>query len=328
MAQIVKRIFAIRSEDFRHDDVKGWVIDVFDDLFGLELFLETATEVYLGEGWCRADMIVEEAVVIEVRTSLEDELDDTRHQLEEYFGARDDLNVGVATDGIHWRFFVRSGDGVPEYHRFVVQRDWADDQLRREIYEALTPLRHVNPIPATPGELASAFKLRTPTFGLCRNLLQSIAETSSVFEPQLEAWIAEYRGVYPGFAEVCRRLGSGDEQAGARELYLRYTYLAVLVKTIAQINVLGEGQFTEEMKSRPRDVALGRPLVEAGVRIPEPGDYFSWIAEGSVDDLKLMMREILHTLLRSDLSAVSEEIYRVMYEEIVDRDTRNRLGGG
>ncbi len=320
----VERIFAIREKSFSHDDVKIWVTNLFDELFGLPTAPGVRTEVYLAKGG-RADIIAEEDIVIEVKKFLDTELAAAEAQLPGYFEAREELNVGIATDGIGWRFYVRSGDTLHEYHSFTVSRDWLDETLKEEISFATAPLHRREAIPLTPKELASTFRLHQPMFNLCRNLLESIGSTSQPFPTQFRAWMAEYRSVYPGFNDVSRRLGEGDLERGAEELFLRHSYLVVLVKVIMQAFILRE-DLVHEFESRPEDVAVGTPLLQRGVRIAELDDYFSWIAEGSSDDLRRLLRELFNALLSFDIESVNEDVFRLLYEEVVDKETRHRLG--
>ncbi len=321
----MERIFSIRYNAHQHDDIKKWVINILDELFGLQPYLGAKSEVFLGEGWGSGDIMVEEPILIEIRKSLDDELSDVQHHLQECFRTREDLNIGIATDGIHWRFYARTGDNIHEYYQFAVKRNWNDDKLRQEIYDSVTPLRHVAPKPVTAQELANSFGLQTPKYELCKALLFSIADSSSTFEDQLKAWIAEYREVYPDFGELCEELGLGDEQKGALELHIQYAYFTILVKIIAQVLVLGDRSFTEEMRNRPKDVALGRLLEEAGIRSVESDECFTWISEGPISDLNQLLKEIFRTLLRYDLSTIGEDIYPSLYEEIVNSQIRHRL---
>ncbi|MFQ5885568.1 MAG: hypothetical protein ACE5IO_10775 [Thermoplasmata archaeon] len=326
MAQFVKRIFALRSGDFQLDDINSWLIDLFDDLYGLELHPGTAKELRLREGWARAGMLIEEPVLIEARASLRDELDDAHVQIEKHLKATADLNIGVATDGVLWRFFIVSGDSIHEYHDFQVGRNWTDLELSERILGAVPPMRYGEPKPVIPGDLVDVFKRGSPIYQICSNLLRSIAQTSESFNSQLDAWTAEYRNVYPNFDELCKGMGTGNAEVGAKELHFRYAYYVLVIKMIAQVFVLGESLFVEEMKGRPKGFVVGRPLLEAGVRIVEVDVNYSWIASGAIDDLNLLLREISNMLLRYDLSAVNEDVFRLMYEEILGKDALLGLG--
>ncbi len=321
MAEFVKRIFDIRSEDPQLVDINAWLIDLFDDLFGLELQPGKATELQLREGWARAGTVLEEPLVIESRISLRGELDDARTQIEAHTKGKNNINIGVATDGVLWRFFLTSSDGVTEYHNFQTGRNWTDQELSERILESVPPMRPGEPKSVIPADLVEVFRKGSPIYRICYMLLRSIAESSEDFESQFEAWTTEYRNVYPNFDELCRGMGMESVEVGAKELHFRYAYYVIIAKMIAQFFVLGDSRFVEEMKNRPEDFAVGKPLVEAGVRIVEIDENYSWVANGAIDDLNLLLREASNMLLRYDLSVVNEDVFRLMYEEILGTET-------
>ncbi|MFQ5951421.1 MAG: N-6 DNA methylase, partial [Candidatus Geothermarchaeales archaeon] len=107
---------------------------------------------------------------------------------------------------------------------------------------------------------------------------------------------------------------------------LRHNYLVILGKVIVQTLIIGREEFTVALGSELQQVTLGLPLADAGVRIVDPDDYFSWMIVGNEDDLRRLMREIYYTLLRYDLRSVDEDVFRLLYEQVVDKDTRHRLG--
>lgn len=321
MAEFVKRIFSMRSEDHRFEKIREWLIDLFDDLYGLELHSGKAGELELREGWGRATTSVQEPIVVEARTPLGNEEEDVLKNIEDRLKANRNMNIGLTTDGVVWRFLILGGGRAQEYHDFTVGRSWTDDELAGQILGSVPPMRLSQAKTVIPDDFVEVFKIGSPIHKICSILIRSIAGSSSDFELQFDSWITEYRNVYPNFDDLCREMKAGTLEAGAEELHLRYAYYVTLVKMIAQVLVLGYSRFVEEMKNRPSELAVGAPLVEAGVRIVDVDENYSWIGIGSTDDLNLLLREMSNMLLRYDLSVVDEEVFRLMYEKILGMAT-------
>lgn len=320
MAEFVKRIFSMRSEDHRLEETRKWLIDLFDDLFGLELHSGKSGELELREGWGRAATSVQEPIVVEAKMHFRDE-EDVLKNIGNRLNANKNANIGLTTDGVVWRFLILGGGRAQEYHDFTVGRSWTDDELAAQILGSVPPMRPSEARTVIPDDFVEAFKINSPIHKICNILIRSIADSSNDFEPQFESWATEYRNVYPNFDELCKRMNVGTLEAGAKEIHLRYAYYAILVKMIAQILVLGDSRFIEEMKNRPSELAVGAPLVEAGVRIVDVDENYSWIGSGSIGDLNVLLREMSNMLLRYDLSVVDEDVFRLMYEKILGMAT-------
>jgi len=325
MPSLVDRIFQIESHHGTHGDREHWVLDVFDVLFGLTLHRGTKSEVYLGPGKGRADVLVQEDVVIEVKKNLEQEEDDAERQLSLYFSARKLLNVGVATDGVRWRFYVRIRGEPRLYHETKLAPESTDEEFKEALLKTLQAFRRQTPPPVDAIQLCETLKLDTPTFRLSTSLLTEAATTSPRFRVERRAWIGEFSRVYPGFDDLCRKLGTGSLERGYDRLYIRHTYLVVVAKLLAAIRIFDEARLHRMIDSRPGEILDGRALDANGVHVSDPDDYFSWVGNPS-EELKVFVKELFLSLVRYDFSTVDEDVFRLLYEEVIDADTRHGIG--
>jgi N-6 DNA methylase len=325
MPSLVDRIYQIESHHGTHGDREHWVLDVFDTLFGLTPHQGTRSEVYLGPGKGRADVLVQEDVVIEVKKDLEQEEQEAERQLSLYFSARSFLNVGVATDGLRWRFYVRVHGEPRLYHEMNLAAESTDEQFKEILLKTLQAFRRKTPPPVDAAELCETLKMDTPTFRLSTSLLTEAAAHSPRFRVERRAWIGEFSQVYPGFDDLCKRLGGGSLERGYDRLYIRHTYLVVIAKLLAAIRIFDDARLHQMIDRNPGQVLDGRSLSESGVHVSDPDDYFSWVGHPS-DELKTFIRELFLSLVRFDFSAVDEDVFRLLYEEIIDADTRHSIG--
>lgn len=325
MLTFTDRIYQLRASRASHGDIAHWVLDVLDQLLGLSYSQGTRAEVYLGQGGGRADVLVQEDVVIEVKRGLADEQDDAEVQLKTYFNARRTLNVGVATDGRRWLFYVKSR-GVPRlYHEFELPANSSDEHLKDLILVSLQAFRRKTPPPVDARQLCDTLKLGTPTFRLSTELLTEASGRADRFTVERRAWIAEFKSVYPGFDDLCTMLGEGSLDKGYSRLYIRHTYLVVIAKLLAAVRIFDEAELHQMIDRRPGEVLDGTVLLHSGVCVADKDDYFSWVRDPS-DDLKTFLRELFLSLVRYDFSSVDEDVFRLLYEEVIDADTRHRIG--
>jgi hypothetical protein len=324
-ASLVGQIFEIEAHHGGHGDREHWILELFDNLFGLTLHRGTKSEVYLGPGGGRADVLVQEDVVIEVKTDLDREGEQAETQLTTYFSARRALNVGVATDGVRWRFYVRIRGEPRLYHSMNLLPSRTDSELKEDLINILQAFRRKTPPPVDAAELCDTLRLDAPTFRLSTSLLAEAATLSPRFRVERRAWIGEFSEVYPGFEDLCRKLGEGNVETGYDRLFIRHTYLVVIAKLLAAIRIFDEAKLHRMIEGAPGEVLDGRALDANGVHVSEPDDYFSWVGNPS-DELKTFIRELFLSLVRYDFSSVDEDVFRLLYEEIIDSDTRHSIG--
>ncbi len=109
------------------------------------------------------------------------------------------------------------------------------------------------------------------------------------------------------------------------ELFLKHTYLATLAKlmvyTYYQSNTLPTSR---EVINK---ILKGDVFREWGVENFLIEDFFSWIIKDSVNEEGIeVSRRILDALERYDLTKLNEDIFKELYQELVDPTERHALG--
>jgi len=104
------------------------------------------------------------------------------------------------------------------------------------------------------------------------------------------------------------------------EAFISQTYLMVLVKLLLARHLIKEGI------PPSRESLSGRFFDSQGIQIIEE-DFFSWILNPLFwPQIKLLVENIVDALGFYDLEAVDEDIFKEIYQEIVKRGDRHRIG--
>ena len=356
---LIDEIFAIRSRHlFSHDDVKVWAVKVIHELFGIPA-LDIRTEVVIfGKTKGRTDIIADDYVGIETKKSMEHERDDALVQVERFLNKMEDeadsINaVAIATDGEAWEFFGMIHGRLFSYHHFNIEKTWNNNDLKQSLLKPLTIIRGENivwKIKPTAEAVAEVFRPEGPVFKEARQLLlgsaEQILKSNRVeFDSKFIAWFELFNYVYNNFNSRCKslskeindlgeitsKLGQNkllqqydyETLSGALELFFRHTYMAVLSKILITSATLEEHQITKEIISDPTAIASGQLLFNQGIVVAESNDFFIWISHD------IQVSKLVAALLRP-LKRLSQDfdddIFRHLYEMIVDPETRHELG--
>ena len=371
-SDLIEELFKIRSRRFfTHEDIRGWVVRVFEQLLGIPLSSIRAEVSLRGEPGKyagRIDVFLEESIIVEIKRDLRSELSDAENKLNKYAEAiesGDGRALYIATDGELWRFYIydRLTKSVSKIGNFTVQRDWDCEKLAYAISENILYLREeqarVTPSPETIVEL---FGPNSACYHACINRISEIAlndlntRERSRFIACFSAWLEIYQFVYPAFRNVCntidasksaveiaskyllrisekiKKVNEGEKLEelskwlpGAVELFLRHTYLATLVKLLlTATQIENRARLYGMIKENPEDIVNGNELRKNHVYIVDRDDFFSWITSDKVL-LSEMLRFMANKFSRLKL-VFKEDIFRRIYEEIVDEATRHQLG--
>lgn len=354
--ELIIDLFEIRSRsDFSANDITLWLADAFRELFGISVTRIKTEVIIKGKSRGRADLVVEDSIGIETKRSMVDELADAEVQVKRILGKLEtegDISpVGIATDGQTWKFYVLADEDLFEFHSFKVKESTEVDVFERDLLLGLTALRHQKDRPnPTSLSVAEVFRPSGPPFNEARTRLvaqlrflvnkQPVEFTSKFvpwfelfsyvynnFQGRCEAW-SGYKKDLDAMASKLRKLDTLSSIPksvieGGLELFIRHTYLALLAKTLAAIVTLGEEEVAKTLISDPTSIITGKAISQAGVFISDENDFFVWPAKGP------QPQRIVGALTRplerfSD--DYNDDVFRHLYEEVVDSDTRHELG--
>jgi len=259
-------------------------------------------------------------VVIEIKTNIERELEEGKKELKKYFQALIENDptrkyTGIVTDGIVFRAYV------PILFRNTVLDVELIDRERGEI-----DLSKVHPMEAILWLDSFIFSSETlhpkaedlrrrfgpgsvayySTMGTLKDAWKLVKNKKDV-KLKLDLWQKNMEIVY----------GSAPEE----EAFLSHTYLVTLVKIILALrfsnNYIPQKEFEK--------VLSGEYLSRYANIVEE--DFFTWVLEPEIKNKVVdTFYEIAKALAKYDLKNVDEDFFKEIYEEIVGRAQRHRLG--
>jgi len=260
-----------------------------------------------------ADILYED-LIFEFKRRLEPEslIKDAERQLERYLRNQPapEHFFGMLTDGVKiWVYALRDGnleridqitlDGSsPEKARLC--KIWLDSYL---FHERL--------VPPTTEDIVRRFGEHSPTFHQGMRVLKSLwAEVRS--SPAVQTKFAEWQNLLS--------LVYGSE-VGEENLFLRHTYLALFARVLAFVVLFRKLPQETDIKALIAGEAFKHRLKNFG-----QADFFTWM-----DAQNPLFVEFLHSLgLRLtttyDLSRITEDLLKGLYQELVDPETRHDLG--
>jgi len=260
-----------------------------------------------------ADILYED-LIFEFKRRLEPEslIKDAERQLERYLRNQPtpERFFGMLTDGEKiWVYALRDGnleridqitlDGSsPEKARFC--KIWLDSYL---FHERL--------VPPTTEDIVRRFGEHSPTFHQGMRVLKSLwAEVRS--SPAAQTKFAEWQNLLS--------LVYGSE-LGEESLFLRHTYLALFARVLAFVVLFRKLPQETDIKALISGEAFKHRLKNFG-----QADFFTWM-----DAQNPLVVDFLHSLgLRLtttyDLSHITEDLLKGLYQELVDPETRHDLG--
>ena len=265
-------------------------------------------------------------LVIEFKMDLNDlRLEEARSQLQKYVAALWAIDgkrtnyMLMATDGLRFRVFTPS---APLTATQASPEEIVLDEVNLMNLETTEPEnaflwldRYVlwrERIPPTAGDMARDFGPQSPAFSAAMDRLRvAWAKGLITATTPFEEW-SKYLSVVYG------------SRVGDETLFLKHTYLATLAKLMVY-TYYSSGAVPS--KEEVRKVLNGQAFREWGIENFLEEDFFSWLVRGGAleEGLKLAW-ELLKILERYDLTRLTEDVLKGLYQELVDPEARHDLG--
>jgi len=231
--------------------------------------------------------------------------------------------ICIATDGVRFQVFSPSIADETQLHiepqdvrlEKIEECDWAvlnPDDIYLWLDRYFMRKHRIDP---TSENIVSDFGLCSHAFlSISKDLMTVWMELKSadVFSVAFENWEKYLKIVY----------GSA---IGSDDLFIRHTYLATLAKLMAWIR-LNKGNIQTDDRTI-QSLLEGRVFKEQGIENFIEEDFFSWIARPQALNIGRTTIKRLHGLFQNyDLSKLSEDVLKSLYQELVDPATRHDLG--
>jgi len=248
-------------------------------------------------------------IVFEFKRDLKLEREKGKEELERYLRSLGDKQVffGVLTDGLTFEVYLLQDNALRKIDDINLDRLpvndaflWFDAFLFSE--KELAP---------TSQDVVKRFGDTSPVFNSSFHSLSRML-ASAKDDPSCQV----------KFREWDRLLAKAYGHSVARDdLFLRHTYLSLLVKLLA---------YSALFKQRPKgqelpDIVTGKAFVNLPNLAEE--DFFCWVLASSLQkDALELLRGLAQHLAVYDLTQVDEDLLKELYENLVDRETKHDLG--
>jgi type I restriction-modification system DNA methylase subunit len=265
-----------------------------------------------------ADLIFSN-IVFELKLDVHREEDDYLRQLPKYFQALSekypgDKFVGIATDCTIFKAYTPVfKHGVVEDVREISSIDVTKSSVEESILWIDSFVFSKPKIRPSADDLKWRFGPKSPTYSLAIETLQSLWDSvsgESEVKLKLRLWSRNLEIVY----------GSSP----AAESFIAHTYLVALVKLIVYLRISKD---TEAREKRIKDILSGEYFSSHGITNLIEEDYFAWILHPKVSEESARLAHgLVKELLRYDFTEIDEDFFKEIYQEIVERGERHRVG--
>ena len=291
-----------------------FAVNVEDLLPGIEKFLGSRVIGVKG----RADLVFA-GVVLELKLNLTKEWDDVHRELIKYFqclreGNPDKKYVAIATDLVKFRAFIPKivDDKVADIAEIgAIDTSTA---LPSELLVWIDSFMFSrSDLPPTAEDLKIRFGSGSPTHAVALEDLRRMWEVVGN-EPEvtlkMKLWAKNMQIVY----------GSQPES----EVFIDHTYLVTIVKLIIYLRLSGAHVMSDEDAVKALN---GQYFVDYGISNLIEEDFFTWILHQKVvKDAVEVSKRISKALLNYDVSLVDEDLFKEIYQQIVQQGERHRIG--
>ncbi|MBI3098219.1 MAG: N-6 DNA methylase [Planctomycetes bacterium] len=268
-------------------------------------------------------------LVIEFEHALPKMLETAKGQLGRYFALlrasaqdRPRSYIGIATDGVRFHLFVEasSAPAKPEPETVALDEVEPVDLSRMtaaDVYFWLDRhfMREAGPRRPTAAEFvrdfgpkSPALRLATAELGACWGNLREDAGIGLLYDN----WQKYLRITYGGIVADA-------------DLFLRHTYLALLARLMVCAKLAGARGL--EGADTVASILDGSFFARLGIENFFESDFFAWPARPAARNVGLRVaRKLLSQLQTYNLRELGEDVFKALYQELVDPQTRHDLG--
>ena len=299
-----------RAQSIHHDELRHRFLDflrnAFPSLDAEELELEHPVKALGVRGYIDA---LYRHVLFEFKRDLNRERAKGLEELQRYISAQAEPQryIGVLTDGKSFEVYVlREGDLELAY-TFRLDADKPQESWLW-LEGLLFSQKQVRP---TAQDVVRRFGEKSAVFAQARARLWQM--WSRVRGPDSPTKFLEWQRL------LAHVYGS---EVGEEELFLRHTYLALLARLMAYLAITRRLPADEELPG----LVTGEAFRRRGLPNLVEEDFFAWVLEAGVEDATDLLNGLARHLAVYDFGSLNEDLLKELYQELVDPETRHRLG--
>jgi type I restriction-modification system DNA methylase subunit len=269
-----------------------------------------------------------ETIIIEWERDLARTGEHAREQLEEYL-------EGSWRSGQEYRFTLLTTDGL-RWRRYAP--DWSEVAFGQLTFGRNFKLREIRRFDLAPDNfsefpffLDEVLFASQPRLATLENIQNDFGDTSSVFINSIACLrdcaqdLKKKSELQVAFDQWRRFLsiayGRFDDSP---TMFLVHTYLSVFAKFLAY-SVITRQPIGDD--ATIKGIVNGTVFQSLNIERFVEDDFFHWAAAtGYFKQLRVMFRDINWQLTQYDLTDVREDIFKGLYQELIDLDTRHALG--
>jgi hypothetical protein len=257
------------------------------------------------------------ATVFEVKKSLQnaDAVTGFEDQLAGYVRTRSLQTgaryVGILTDGTEWRLYSDRGETFTEINRITLASRDADiaERLTTWLEAVMATSTNLKP---TPVAIKTKLGDESPSFAL------DIADITAMYEsisntPELKL----KRSLWAKLLTTALGTQFTDETS----LFIEHTYLVLIAEVVAHAVV---GFDLNDESITPATIVSGGAFAVSQISGVVEQDFFDWILDAP--DGAKFVRRLARRVARFDWSEPEHDVLKVLYESVIDTETRHSLG--
>ena len=248
-------------------------------------------------------------IVFEFKRDLRIERDKGKEELERYLRSLGNKQIffGVLTDGLMFEAYLLQDDGLAKIDEVNLEKLSTEDAFLW--FDAF--LFSEKELAPTSQDVVKRFGDTSPVFNSSlHNLNRMLASAMKDSSCQVK------------FNEWDKLLAKAYGHSVARnELFLRHTYLSILVKLLAYAALFKKQPKGQQLP----EIITGRAFTNL-LNLAEE-DFFCWVLTPSLEKEALeLLRGLERHLMVYDLTKIDEDLLKELYENLVDRETKHDLG--
>jgi len=262
-------------------------------------------------------------LLFEFKVDLDRELDDAKEEFTKYFQALKEKKptisyIGIATDDIKFKVFKPAFDqkgrvcGVVEIDSLNLEQEKSQPEKVYLWFDSYLFISEKTP--PTTDDLRRRFGVESPTFAFMHDELShqfDLVSSEQTVRTKFENWEKYLEIVY------------GDKLTSST-LFIKHTYVSLLAKVIVYLHLYG-GKIPS--KKEVPEILDGDMFRQYGITNFIEEDFFAWILNPKIlDEIVEVTNGLIKELMVYDLAQIDEDVFKELYQELVDPDIRHGLG--
>jgi len=309
--QYLNRIEEAKLAKAHHDQLRSIFIAFLSRTFGVdyeEFELEKGIKAAKVRGFIDA---LFQDIVFEFKRDLDAEREAGKRELTDYLTSlRDGTYFGVLTDGLFFEVYILRENRLEKIDSISLRTLPSEDAF--SWFDGF--LFSVKELAPSSRDIVKRFGPRSPvflsSFQKLKNMFNQSKDNPSV-KVKFEEWDKLLAKVY-------------GSSIASDELFLRHTYLSILVKLIAYLAL-----FREKPKQKDEFFSIleGEAFRQRGFQNLAESDFFTWVLSAPLlSDAHGLLRGLAQHISVYDLSKINEDLLKELYQQLVDPETRHDLG--